>query len=149
MHAPDYRLLNTLSILLVIAQHYVYKLPDKGTSGVPFTWKRLLFARLACLLRSCLNGGVYRCPHLGSIGASTGHWLCTITPSNDIKVESYLQLCKSHRNLHTYRSGTHRKWVYTVSPMWPERIRCFLVMSYTGSSTPTTMAALWAVRDTP
>lgn len=44
---------------------------------------------------------------------------------------------------------TYRKWVYTVSPINPDIIKCFLVRSYTGSSTPTTTAALCAVSDTP
>lgn len=41
------------------------------------------------------------------------------------------------------------KCVRMVSPIAPERRRCFFVMSYTGSSTPTTMAARCAVGMTP
>lgn len=41
------------------------------------------------------------------------------------------------------------KCVRMVSPITPERRRCFFVMSYTGSSTPTTMAARCAVGMTP
>jgi hypothetical protein len=49
-----------------------------------------------------------------------------------------------------YSQGcTHKKCVSLVSPSMPDCRMCFLQMSYAGSSTPVTTAALCAVGPTP